>query len=268
MFKGIRLYLIALFVFIPAVFVSSQSEYDNEKLLARAEAAFAEGNEQLQNDPAAAKESYLKAVNYYNSIIESGIENAKLLYNIANAYVRLEEYGNAILNYRKALLYAPNDQQIKYNLEYARSLQKNGFVINTENEVLHILFFWHYLMPPLWKFIVLIAANLLFWSTLVLGRFGRSVWKAAVLSAIITVMIGGSLYLDTRSLKELHGVVVSDSTIGRLGDSRSYEPAFDAPLYDGVEFTVRQRRVGWILAELTDGGLVWLEEQDCGIIER
>ena len=127
-----RFLAIALMVlFIPS-FPGFGVANDNEVLLSRAETAFKQGNELLQTDPESAKDAYLSSVNYYNSIIESGISNAGLYYNLANAYIRLDETGNAILNYRKALLYSPNDSRIKYNLDYARSLQKKRFFLQVQ----------------------------------------------------------------------------------------------------------------------------------------
>ena len=38
------------------------------------------------------------AIEAYNAILESGFESADLYYNIGNAYYRMEEYGQAVLN--------------------------------------------------------------------------------------------------------------------------------------------------------------------------
>ena len=245
----------------------SAAASDAGVLLDKAEASFREGNELLKTDPEAAKDAYRLSIQYYNSIIESGINNAGLYYNIANAYIRLEQPGAAILNYRRALLFSPNDKQIRSNLEYARSLQKNGFEAEAENEILHILFFWHYLLPTGIKTAALIIFNLLFWGALILARLGRPVRGLAVAAVILLVITAASVFIDVRNADVQHGVVTAESTIGRLGDSRSYESAFDAPLFQGVEFTIKQKRVGWLLAELPTGGLVWLEESACEIIE-
>lgn len=259
----LRVIIMAAAVFLPLSAYASE----NVHLLEQAEEAFRLGNDLLQTDPAAAQTAYLDSVKYYNSLIESGVRNAALYYNTANAYVRLEQTGKAVLNYRRALIYDPNDNQIRSNLEYARGLQKNGFEVKTENEILHIVFFWHYLMPPGVKAGVLILANMIFWGTLILSRFGRRMPRAAVAAAVMIAAFSASLLIDIRNTEIQHGVITAESTIGRLGDSRSYESAFDTPLYEGVEFTIKQKRVGWLLAELPNGEVVWIEEKDCGIVE-
>lgn len=268
MLNNKRLTIFTLITILTAGTLWAGAPADTASLLKRAEAAFKEGNELLSYDPEAAEDAYRISVEYYNSILKSGTVNAGLYYNKGNAFVRLNEPGKAILNYRKALLFASNDHQIKYNLDYARSLQKNSFTESTGNEVLHILLFWHYLIPPFWKVLILLTANFVLWASLILKRFGRPAGRTAVAALIVFVIMGASFISDLRNSKVMHGVVTAESTIGRLGDSRSYEAAFDAPLYEGLEFTVSQRRVGWILAELPNGELVWIEEADCGIIEE
>jgi len=268
MFRKYVLLTISALVFFIAVFsLSAQTSVDAGELLLKAETAFSEGNELLQTNPELSKEKYRAAVLYYNSIIESGIVNASLYYNMANSYYRLDELGQAVLNYRRALLYAPGDPQIEYNLNFAREKQKNGFTRNTEHEIFHILFFWHYMLPLMWKAVLLIAANFIFWGMLIMKRLGRPFLWMAVLSAFLGLLMAGSLYLELRESNTLYGVITSDSTIGRMGDSRSYESSYDLPLYQGVEIRIEQQRAGWILAELPNGELTWLEEKDCSVIE-
>jgi tetratricopeptide (TPR) repeat protein len=268
MIKQDRLLIVFLLLLFTAEFpLIAQSTSGAGELLAKAETSFKEGNELMQSVPELSKERYSAAVGYYNSIIDSGIRNAGLYYNLANAYFRLDKTGLSVLNYRRALLYSPGDKQIQYNLEYVRTKQKNGFTVQTEHEIFQILFFWHYWIPLRIKAVLFIIANTLFWGALVLNRFGRPLFWLIAVPLVAGIFLSGSLFLDWKSSKVVHGVVTRDSTIGRMGDSRSYESSFDAPLYQGVEFEIEQQRVGWILAELPNGELTWLEEKDCAIIE-
>ena len=260
-----RIILPVIFILLSAAPLFSQT--DAEALLLRAEKAFGSGNELLESDPDAAREKFGEAVICYNSIIESGLRNAGLYYNLANAYFRLDDLGNAVLNYRRALIFDPGDQKIQYNLEYARMKQKNGYETDTGHEVLQILFFWHKRIPLLWKAALIILFNAAFFTALVLKRLGRKTGWAAAAAGAVLLVLSASAAVELRESSVRHGVVTAESTTGRLGDSRSYEAAFDAPIFQGAEFTVRQQRVGWILAELPGGDLVWLERSDCGIIE-
>jgi len=241
---------------------------NSAELLQKAESFFKEGNELLESNPSMSNEKYLSAAQYYNSLIESGVTNAKLFYNAGNAYFRLGDLGMAILNYRRALLYSPGDEQIRFNLEYARSQQKNGFSESTRREILQVLLFWHYMLPVTWKLALIIISNLFFWTALIFRRFGKSIGYLILIPAFIGILMASSFAVDWQNSKSIHGVVTAASSIGRMGDSRSYQASFETPLYQGVEFTLEERRVGWIFARLPNGDSTWIEEQDCSIIEE
>lgn len=63
-----------------------------------------------------------KAVELLESEVVSnkkeGLESSALLYNLGNAYFRLNELGKARLNYERAALLDPSDRDIQHNIEY------------------------------------------------------------------------------------------------------------------------------------------------------
>ncbi len=72
-----------------------------------------------------AEESYRNgdfadAVDKYKAIADSGMVSADLYYNLGNSYFKIQDYKSAILYYERALRLSPNDDDIEYNLEYAR----------------------------------------------------------------------------------------------------------------------------------------------------
>jgi len=60
-----------------------------------------------------------RAVEIYEEILERGYVSAELFYNLANAHLKLDNHGFAILNYRRALTLAPRDSDIRSNLAVA-----------------------------------------------------------------------------------------------------------------------------------------------------
>lgn len=68
------------------------------------------------------KRDYAKAVDTYHEILEQGVENARLYYNMGNAFFKMGKLGYAILNYEKSKRLDPGDSDLRSNLEYARSL--------------------------------------------------------------------------------------------------------------------------------------------------
>ena len=59
-----------------------------------------------------------KAINLYETISKE-VHSANLYGNLGNLYFKTKRYGNAISNYRKALLLDPSNREIKGNLSYA-----------------------------------------------------------------------------------------------------------------------------------------------------
>lgn len=274
--KALTLLLAVLMLFtaVQPIFSSGRSGNsdtdltNSEELLEKAESFFKEGNELQESNPPLAHEKYLSAAQYYNSLIESGITNAKLFYNAGNAYFRLGDLGMAILNYRRALLFSPGDEQIQFNLDFARSQQKNGFPESTRHEILQVLLFWHYMLPVTWKIALIIISNVCFWTELIFRRFGKSIGYLILIPAFTGILTAGSFAVDWQNSKNIHGVITAASSIGRMGDSRSYQASYETPLYQGVEFTIEERRVGWIFARLSNGDSTWIEEQDCAVVEE
>ena len=66
-------------------------------------------------------ENYEEAIALYKEMLSSGNESAALYYNLGNAYYKINEIAPAILNYERALLLSPNDENTLANLELARS---------------------------------------------------------------------------------------------------------------------------------------------------
>jgi len=74
----------------------------------------------LQADSAYIKENYQAAVNCYEALLQKG-EAAAIYYNLGNSYFKLDQLGKAILNYERAALLHPSDEDIQFNLAMARS---------------------------------------------------------------------------------------------------------------------------------------------------
>ncbi|MCB0164038.1 MAG: tetratricopeptide repeat protein [Anaerolineae bacterium] len=64
---------------------------------------------------------YTQAVEIYETMVDAGIEDSALYYNLGNAYFKLGHLGQAILNYRRAYRLDPRDVDNNVNLALARS---------------------------------------------------------------------------------------------------------------------------------------------------
>ena len=78
---------------------------------------------------------YSRAANMYMTLLERGV-SPELYYNLGNAYYRLGDIPHAILSYERALLLAPSDGDIRFNLQMAR--QKTVDKIEPESEMFFV----------------------------------------------------------------------------------------------------------------------------------
>lgn len=66
------------------------------------------------------KEDYKAAIELYEGLLKNQGESAAVYYNLGNAYYKSGELAPAILNYERALLLAPADGDIRFNLQLAK----------------------------------------------------------------------------------------------------------------------------------------------------
>lgn len=64
---------------------------------------------------------YRQAIQLYQQVLNKGIEAPGIYYNLGNAYYKTHQLAPAILNYERALLRNPSNEDIQYNLKLARS---------------------------------------------------------------------------------------------------------------------------------------------------
>jgi tetratricopeptide (TPR) repeat protein len=77
--------------------------------------------DKIAADSAYVKGDYKAAIEIYESLAANNGESADVYYNLGNAYYKSENIAKAVLNYERALLLNPDDEDIRFNLELARS---------------------------------------------------------------------------------------------------------------------------------------------------
>ncbi len=239
-------------------------------LLNEANTAFQEANA-LVNNPDRSLQLYDKAVLLYEKIIDPGdIQNAKLYYNLANAYLLKEDIGLAILNYRRAERLDGSDINIRKNLAFARSRRIDKVDVGTERRVLETLFFWHYDFSLKAKFLLTcmffgalcIALTAMIW----LGR-GPATGTVAVLSGVLYLCFLASILVESQHAAATHyGVITAVEVVARQGDGPNYPPSFKDPLHAGTEFELIEHRPGWLHIILSDGTDAWIPDDTAGIV--
>lgn len=256
--------LCALIMLAPPVSPRADALTKEELLshLDRAEQAFRRGVELSESSPDNAREQYERALLHFERLVrEDGVRNGKLYYNIGNTYFRLGDIGRAILNYERAALYMPRNENVRANLEYARRRRIDRVELEESERIFKTLFFLHYDVPLRIKFVIFASIFALLWvfASLRLFLFMPALRILIVISSVVSGLFLASIVVESvDSARNPEGVVTASEVIARKGDADTYQPSFTEPLHSGTEFVLIEERSGWLHIELEDGSNCWI----------
>ena len=238
------------------------SLFGTQSLFAVSSPQFNKGNKAYEEG------KFADAIMYYEQIIsEEKLQSWALYFNLGNSYYKLTDYPNAILNYERALRLAPNEIDIRYNLDLANEK------IEDKIEPLPQLFYkrWFYSIrnaagQDVWAllFLVCFAA-----SVLALGLFflsSKSGFKKlgfygcfSFLSAAIVFI---SLAFSMRQWQEIQreAIVFAGSVSVKSSPVESGTGLF--VVHSGTKVKITDEIGEWRLVKLADGNEGWLQSGD------
>ncbi len=212
--------------------------------------------------------AYEKAVQSYQSIIDSGYASAELYYNLGNAYYKSHDITMALVNYERARILKPNDPEIQHNLDIARE-----FVVD-RIEVLPEFFlrkayvgFVKIFDADIWALMSVItfgvALGLFLVYFFVKTLFFRKIsfWAGVlfILMAALTFMF--ALQQNNLVTKHNQAIILTPSvTIKSSPDEDSGTDLF--LLHEGTKVTISDELGDWREVVLSDGNSGWLKATD------
>ncbi len=245
------------------------TEQQQAGLLAEAIQAADRGADLRQSDSTAAAAAFREAATKFQALVDAGLHNGRLYYDLGNAYLECGHIGRAIASYRCAERLIPDDARLEHNLRYARSLRRNQLETAGGQAFVRTLFFWHYDTSLMTRFIAGLAAYVAFWLVLLARTaFPRLSWRYAAMPLLaIWLALGVSVSYEwwTRGHR-LEGVIVTDDVVVRKGSGDGFEPQFAQKLHEGVEFRVLEQHRGWLHVELPDANTGWIRADQAELL--
>jgi len=244
--------------------------------LAEAQGRFDEAVASGKQGGLEAQRLYREALSGFQAVLDSGVQNAGLYYNLANTYLRLGDVGRAIAHYRRALRLRPGDPNIRKNLDAARRLCPVQFATPAASALAETLFFWHFGTSLAGRTHVTLAAYAAFWLLMLGGLWWP--WRTPVLTwttrcmALLCLITAASVAWDRfAATNRPEGVLVAEKVTLRKGNGEYYDPQFDRPLTAGVEFRLLETRedvkgAEWLQIQLPDGKTGWVRADQAEII--
>ena len=229
-----------------------------DELMARGNEAFKSGD-------------FNGAVEAYSAVLDAGYESADLYYNIGNAYYRMDEYGQAILNYERALRLRPNFRDARQNVELAQSKTEDQITPLPEVFLIH----WAHALvnlfsPTGWRIALLVVAALLALLVVVFLLSSDYGWRKGTLAgSVVTVVvllicIACAIASSVRYNRHDEAVVTLPMTVVK---SSPEEGSVDKMvLHEGTKITIDETLGNWHKIHIADGNTGWVEETDITII--
>jgi tetratricopeptide (TPR) repeat protein len=226
-----------------------------------------ETNEQLWNkaNNLYTTEEYQQAISVYKQILSSGEESAKLYFNLGNAYFRNGDINNAILNYERAKLLAPNDEDVEFNILFA-----NQSVV-TIIEVLSKPFFlrWqesatNFFTVDTWS-VFSISAFVLFLISFGFFLFGKNIslrkisfWTGFLLIIFSVFSYSFADIQKKRIENRNQAIVFCPRATVKSAPSETGTDLFI--IYEGLKVEITDSLNSWKEIKLSDGNIGWLPE--------
>lgn len=220
-------------------------------------------------EPQRARQLFLAAAQHFESIAAAGINSGPLEYNLGSCYLQAGETGKAILHYRRAERFMPNDAKLKANLAEARQRCLTSIPPSRKSRVLQSIFFWHYQTTMGQRLFAALALYAVCWLTISARAIWRRRWLTvtATVVGLLAVVLGLSVAAtDWQDRNSPAGVILDMDVTVRKGPATGYERQFEQPLQPGTEFTRRGSRSGWWEIELPDGNTGWIEASTAELI--
>ena len=212
-------------------------------------AAFAKANQDYSEG------HFQEAVDGYQNLVSSGQWSANLFYDLGNAWFRLGNFGEAILNYERALALDPHHPEAAANLilvrDEARALELKGNGLeryieagtSTQYSIAASVAFW---------LVLFVAARLFF-------ARRRSAGLVTLMIFSIVVFAGATFALyATETGNEGHAlaIVTGKNIEARLATADNANSVLALP--PGSEIKVLSERGDWIYAALPNDLRGWI----------
>lgn len=228
-------------------------------LTAQSSSSFEQANESYD------KKDYKRAIKDYESILSKGEESKALYHNLGNSYYKENKLGKAILNYERALLLDPDDENTLFNLAVANHKVKGEI---DPVPPFFLKSWWDSARGALGANLWGIIGMLMFWA----GFGGLSLWQlgkdrvqkkkgfvggiSLLILSLLPLALAWSDYQYQRNSNE--GVLVTTSAILKSGaDENSREIR---SIHEGTKLELLDQINVWHKVRLANGETGWLPE--------
>lgn len=210
------------------------------------------------------KGNYMQAIRDYEELLKKG-PSVELYYNLGNAYYRTDNITRAVLNYERALLLSPGDDDIRFNLQMARS--KTIDKITPKSEMFFVT--WYKSLVNFTSIdgwantaIVSIAIALLLIFCYLFGKkilIRKAGFYGAMFFVLLFIASNIFAYEQRRILTRRTGAIIT-STSAALKKTPVANSEYNTIIHEGSRVEIIDDTMkDWKLVELEDGREGWIQ---------
>ncbi|MBL0328956.1 MAG: tetratricopeptide repeat protein [Bacteroidetes bacterium] len=213
-----------------------------------------------------AKGDYQKAIDLYNRIIDSNQASSELYFNLGNAHYKANNIGLAILNYEKAKLLNPDDEDLVMNLKLANQKTEDKidaapqlFLSEWKNGIVNIF------SEKAWSIscILFFVAALIFIGIYItshrsgLKKLGFFVGLLLFILSIFLYFVAQDKYELTKNSS--NAIVISGTaTITGSPDEKGTKLFI---LHEGTKVEITEEQSEWTEIKIANGNVGWIKSK-------
>ena len=211
--------------------------------------------------------NYEKAITAYDSIIKSGYQSSEIYFNLGNAYFKSNKITPAILNYEKAKLLSPEDEDIQFNLDLANKYITDKIEVLPEfflnqwlNKIISIFSSdtWAYI--SLISFISMLVLVLLFlFSRIIFLK--KLTFGLAILFLILSIKSYVFASIQKSDITECNSALILTPTVN-IKSSPDDKGTDIFVLHEGTKLVIEDSLLNWYNIKLKNGNEGWLHKED------
>lgn len=218
------------------------------------EEIFRQGNEFYEGG------QYQEAIDRYQQILATGLENGYVYYNIGNALLKEQRVGEAILQYERAQRLLPRDEDINFNLGYAKALTldkmegERGTVSRMVSSI-RTFFSPNELSLAFW--LAYAALTMIVIAFMFVPRRWKIRMVYLALPCALLLMVSAILLLFHISYDEIdEAIVLAEKIEAKTGPGESYSTLFE--IHEGAKVRIQREKLDWVEIKLPNKVIGWI----------
>ena len=213
---------------------------------------------------------YHEALELYRELINRGVQNPLLYYNLANTYYKIGDMGNAVLYFERALRLKPFDRDIRANLNHVRSGLEDKIRPLYDEGILRLLrrlFSFPNVKTIVYVEIVLFSILIILLLSFLFLPHARIRLKRSIIiiGVIYVVTLIGMISQFTYESKFPQGILLQKVVDVKSSPLVESETLFS--LHEGAKFRLIENRGEWIRFSIQDGRQGWIMRESVAFIQ-